>query len=239
MHDTSDINRQIQETKLASLGRLTASIAHEIRNPLGAISHAAQLLKESDSLIAADKRLADIIHVQSNRLNEVVQNVLRLSRKDTITPEVIKLAPWLTAFVKEFSEVNKIGSDIIRINIQPLPLHISIDGNHFHQILWNLCSNAMKYGGRSDGASSIVLHAYVDRELDTAYLDVVDQGPGVESNEIDKLFEPFYTTSTSGTGLGLYISRDLCISNGGDLTYVNSQHGGGCFRIRFANYQDN
>lgn len=233
LSDTSELNRQVQDSKLASLGRLTASIAHEIRNPLGAISHAAQLLEESDTLNDDNKRLADIIHIQSNRLNEVVQNVLRLSRKDSISLENIELKSWLDEFIKEFGEVHALSANWNQIQINPNTLTVFFDVNHLHQILWNLCANAIKYAASSQSSSIITAKGYIDNTSETKYLDIIDTGPGVVLADQDKLFEPFYTTSTTGTGLGLYISRELCLSNGGELNYVALSDGGSCFRIRF------
>lgn len=236
LNDTSEISQQVQQSKLASLGRLTASISHEIRNPLGAISHAAQLLEESESLSSADKRLADIIHIQSNRLNQIIQNVLRLSRKDEVTLEAVNLLEWLTAFTQEFGEINKLAIDWHQNEVNPASLHVLIDSRHLHQILWNLCSNAIKYGEQQNQPIQIKLSAYLDQRRNTAYLDVIDNGTGVELIDQEKLFEPFYTTSITGTGLGLYISRELCLSNGGDLTYSNSPPTGSCFKIRFPQF---
>ena len=233
LSDTSEINRQVQDSKLASLGRLTASIAHEIRNPLGAISHAAQLLEESDTLHHDDKRLADIIHVQSNRLNEVIQNVLRLSRKDSLSLESIDLLNWLDDFVNEFGEVHPLHSDWCKIEITPATLTVFFDVNHLHQILWNLCSNAIKYAASDQSTPIVAIKGYKDKTSATKYLDIIDNGPGISATDQDKLFEPFYTTSSTGTGLGLYISRELCLSNGGELSYIANPNGGSCFRIRF------
>lgn len=238
LSDTSEINRQVQDSKLASLGRLTASIAHEIRNPLGAISHAAQLLEESDSLNDDNKRLADIIHVQSNRLNEVIQNVLRLSRKDNPSQESIGLSSWLDQFVCEFGEVHSLKAGWSRIEINPKALAVFFDINHLHQILWNLCGNAIKYATAHESMPKIIMQGYADDSTRTKYLDIIDSGPGISVADRDKLFEPFYTTSSTGTGLGLYISRELCLSNGGELTYIAVPSGGSCFRIRFPRHPD-
>ena len=232
--DTSDLNRHIQESKLASLGRLTASIAHEIRNPLGAISHAAQLLDESDSLSTSDKRLAGIIQDQSTRLNQIIESVLRLSRKDSATIEQLTLKPWIENFIKEFNEFNNIQSNVFNLTFKPEDITVLTDINHLHQVLWNLCSNAVKYANNKDNDLAITLSAYTNKTINVNYLDIIDTGPGIKSTEQEKLFEPFYTTSNTGTGLGLYISRELCLSYGGDLTYSATAKGGSCFRIRFA-----
>jgi len=234
LSDTSDLDRQIQETKLASLGRLTASIAHEIRNPLGAISHAAQLLDESDNLSSDNKRLANIIHDQTNRLNTIIESVLSLSRKQELKLEPIELLNWSEKFITEFREFNQLEANWCSLLISK-ELNISSDSNYLHQILWNICSNAIKYAGNSEQQAKIILKGYTNANNDISYLDVIDNGPGVNKKDQEKLFEPFYTTSDTGTGLGLYISRELSLSLGGDLTYINTQLSGSCFRIRFTN----
>lgn len=234
LSDTSELNRQIQESKLASLGRLTASIAHEIRNPLGAISHAAQLMGESDKLTPENKRLANIIHDQSGRLNKIIESVLRLSRKDSASLEALMLKPWLEKFIKEFSEINELPGNWYDLQINHEELTVSTDANHLHQVLWNLCMNAIKYANPNNNSPIVMLVAHTNTTTHTHYLDIIDKGPGISRSEQEKLFEPFYTTSNTGTGLGLYISRELCLSSGGDLSYITSRQGGSCFRIRFA-----
>ena len=233
LSDNTEVERQVQETKLASLGRLTASIAHEIRNPLGAISHAAQLLDESSELQQPDKRLATIVQDQSIRLNNIINNILRLSRREKAKPENIELRPWLTKFIEEFVRTNDIQKDSISMKISPPDGYISIDPNHLHQVLWNLCKNAKKYGLINGSEVKIQLAAKIGANSAPSYLDVIDLGPGVKKEHETKLFEPFFTTSESGTGLGLYLSKELCKNNGGDLRYFNGQNGGSCFRIEF------
>ncbi|MFK7795615.1 MAG: PAS domain-containing sensor histidine kinase [Gammaproteobacteria bacterium] len=235
--DSSDLNRHIQDSKLASLGRLTASIAHEIRNPLGAISHAAQLLDESDNLSTDDKRLSNIIHDQTKRLNKIIESVLRLSRKESATVELVTLKPWLNNFLKEFKEFNVVKKNWCEIDIAHNNIAVYTDTNHLHQVLWNLCTNAVKYAANKENELTVTLKAYTDKSSNTSYLDIIDTGPGISPIEQEKLFEPFYTTSTTGTGLGLYISRELCLSYGGDLIYINTAETGSCFRIRFAQKQ--
>lgn len=237
LEDAAELNRRIQETKLASLGRLTASIAHEIRNPLGAISHAAQLLNESPELDKPDRRLVGIVTDQSKRMNEIIQNILQLSRKEQPKQELIPLADWLAHFIEEFSRVQSVPRDWAALSVTPDDLEVLIDPNHLHQVLWNLCANAIKYGTQADTAPAIDLNAADSADIGSPHLDVVDHGPGIEPDAQANLFEPFYTTSTTGTGLGLYISRQLCQNNGGELSYHNNESGGSCFRIQFPRHQ--
>ena len=236
--DNTDIDRQVQETKLASLGRLTASIAHEIRNPLGAISHAAQLLDESNELQQADRRLATIIQDQSLRLNNIINNVLRLSRREKAKPEDIALRTWLTNFIEEFSRTNDIPKNWLSMKIAPADSIVSIDPNHLHQVMWNLCKNAKKYGANGSEEVKIQIIANLTEGELLPYIDVIDFGPGIDEEYQAQLFEPFFTTSDTGTGLGLYLSRELCKNNGGDLRYIRMEDGGSCFRIELSSKLD-
>jgi two-component system sensor histidine kinase PilS (NtrC family) len=233
LNDNTEVDKQVQETKLASLGRLTASIAHEIRNPLGAISHAAQLLDESEELHKADKRLATIIQDQSIRLNNIINNVLRLSRREKAKPEKIELKIWLRKFLEEFSRTNDLQNDWVSVKITPADGTVMMDPNNLHQVLWNLCKNAKKHGVKNDEDFRVQLLANTSHPEEPPYLDVIDNGPGISPDNLSQLFEPFFTTSDTGTGLGLYLSRELCKNNGGDLRYIEPPEGGSCFRIEF------
>ena len=235
LQDSSSLSQQLQQMKLASLGRLTASIAHEIRNPLGAISHAAQLLEESPKLEKDDIRLTEIIQDHSRRMNTIVENVLQLSRREQSHPKEIVLEKWLGNFVHEFCLSENLDPDRLSVEIHPQNTVILMDSNHFHQILWNLCCNAIKYGSRKSSESSIILRGGISNETKMPYLDVIDFGPGVQTDLTQIIFEPFHTTSTEGTGLGLYIARELCECNNARLSYVDITTAGGCFRISFPN----
>ena len=233
LNDNTEVDKQVQETKLASLGRLTASIAHEIRNPLGAISHAAQLLDESSELQKADKRLATIIQDQSVRLNNIINNVLRLSRREKSKPEVIELNIWLKKFIEEFTRTNDLQTTWVSVTTTPLDGTVVMDANNLHQVLWNLCKNANKYGVEPGQNVHVQLIANCNHPDSVPYLDIIDNGPGISMEHQTQLFEPFFTTSDTGTGLGLYLSRELCKNNGGDLRYIDKPESGSCFRIEF------
>ena len=230
LNDMAELSRQFQQVKLAALGRLTASIAHEIRNPLGAISHAAQLLKESSEITPADTRLADIIHVQAKRMNTLILDMLRLSRKEAPAPSTLVLRDWLKGFVHDFGATQRLDNAWASIAVMPKTLTIFMDPNHLHQVLWNLCYNAHHHGRDAQGTLKVRLVGGIDSR--TLYLEIRDTGPGVPETRQDKLFEPFFTTSAQGTGLGLYIARELLEHNGGALSY-RPDPSGGCFRIEF------
>ena len=233
LESTEESRRMAQQLKLASLGRLTASIAHEIRNPLGAISHAAQLLEESPDLAAADQRLVHIIMQHSERMNTVIRNILRLSRSDATQAEDLELLPWLRDFVAEFTHHHGFPAERIRLRIEPEDTRIRFDPAQLHQILWNLCSNAKKHACDPHQETCVVLQGGHD-DHDRPYLDVIDNGPGIPPEVQEHLFEPFFTTRAEGVGLGLYIAREMCQNNLAEIEYIPMPMGGSCFRILFA-----
>lgn len=232
IEDSTEIQRQAQQLKLAGLGRLSASIAHEIRNPLGAISHAAQLLKESQNLDKGDRRLTEIVQDHCLRLNNVIENVLQMSRRKTAEPKTLVLDEWLSKFVDEF-EAGLEEEARINVEVEPRDITVDIDPLHLSQALGNLCQNGLRYSAKQIGESKIELKASIDAKTGSPYIEVLDFGPGVDEEQESNLFEPFYTTEATGTGLGLYLSKELCEANNARLSYHKSGDGGSCFRISF------
>lgn len=233
LDDSSLLSQQAQQLKLASLGRLTAGIAHEIRNPLGAISHAAQLLYESPNLDAADQRLTQIIQDQSRRMNTVIENVLQLSRQRQAEPQWLDLKSWLNSFVSEFRS-NAAPHRALHLTTKGRNLHTRMDPDQLNQVLMNLVENGMRYSKKLNPQSQVWLHLYRHPKTALPTLEVHDDGPGVPLAEQHSIFEPFFTTENKGTGLGLYISRELCESNQARLDFTPRDSGGSCFRITFA-----
>lgn len=232
VEDTRHMSQRAQQLKLASLGHLTASIAHEVRNPLGAISHAAQLLGESDELPEADRRLAAIIQNHSLRVNRIIENVLQLSRRQASLPERRDLREWLGRFVQQYSQTH--GRPVlIELHLPAEPLPVYVDFSQLEQVLGNLCSNGLRYSEKATGKPRITLHAYRHEKLDIPCLDVIDYGEGIPEHDRQNVFEPFYTTDSSGTGLGLYIARELCLANQASLDYKRTPEGLSCFQISF------
>lgn len=234
LEDNIALTQQAQQLKLASLGRLTASIAHEIRNPLGAISHAGQLLAESTEVHRNDKRLTEIISQQSKRLDKIVDNVMQLGQRNTIHSETINLNEWLEQIKYEFCQNMSIDEDYVQIINNTKPPMIFFDPSHLHQIVWNLLSNSLRHGRDNSDTTQIELRTLYENNEYMPILEVADHGSGVDKTLIDKIFEPFFTTSNSGTGLGLYICRELCANNHARLSYVAEDKQGACFRIHFA-----
>lgn len=233
LEDITERGKLLQDIKLASLGRLTASIAHEIRNPLGAISHAGQLLSESSTLDQSDRRLVEIIEKQSRRMNRLIADILSLSKRRNDNAARVELHTWLPEIIEDFTQQNDDASDV-DITLEVEPCAAMVDTNLLHQVLWNLLSNALKYAEPGDRNTALKLTISLSPSIDHkfAQIDVLDNGEALEEHTANHLFEPFFTTSAEGTGLGLYLSRELCQSSGGALTYLKTEEGRNCFRIR-------
>jgi two-component system sensor histidine kinase PilS (NtrC family) len=236
LEDTSVVAARVQQSKLASLGRLSASIAHEIRNPVGAMSHAGQLLRESPALGPDDRHLTDIIEKNAVRVSQIIDNVLQLSRKDSTRQERIDLSAWLATFIGEFSATLQLDPGRVQLVAQGPGPEVQFDPSHLHQVLWNLCDNALKHG-TGGGEAPIVLRAGRIASTDRPYLEVTDRGAGIDPSQAERIFEPFFTNGAGGTGLGLFISRELCQTNGALLAYEARAGGGSTFRIIFADPQ--
>lgn len=220
LEDLSRIQQQAQQLKLASLGRLTANIAHEIRNPLSAINHATELLLEEPGMrTPTQSRMLQIIHDNSQRLDRMVQDVLKLNRRDQALREHFNLVEFLRKFTSEFCEIEKAPPGVIEIRVEDGEPVVSFDRSHLNQVMWNLCRNALRYCQKQPG--SIVLGVRPGPRQGTIELTISDDGAGIAESLRGHLFEPFFTTASSGTGLGLYISREICEANGASLEYVD------------------
>ncbi len=227
LEDLSRLQEQAQQLKLAALGRLTANIAHEIRNPLSAISHASELLLE-DSTGTSQERLLHIIQDNSRRLDRMVRDVLELSRRDRVRPETIRLAAFLPAFIDEFAQNEKIPAASFALQVHEAS-EITFDRVHLQQVLWNLLRNSWRHSRQREGS----VRVEVGRQANRVELHVIDDGEGVPMHLRQQLFEPFFTTYSGGIGLGLYIAREMCAANGAILEYVElpAEGGGADFRM--------
>ncbi len=228
LEDLSRIQAQVQQMKLASLGRLTANIAHEIRNPLSSISHATELLQEEQNFGDTQLRLLQIIRDNTQRLDRMVQDVLKLNRRDRAHTEIFSLGEYLRTFIEQFCRIEKIPLTIFSLEVEDEYL-ITFDRSHLNQVMWNLCRNALRHCMRQDKSIRLIVNS---GEADSVVeFTVVDDGVGVVASIRGQLFEPFVTTVSSGTGLGLYIARETCEANNATLEYVETD-GGAKFMIR-------
>ena len=226
LDDISTLKDEMQQARLASLGHLTANIAHEIRNPLSAISHAAQLLYENKELAESDSRLSEIIQHHSDRINNIIENVQSISRGSDAIVDRIKLADWFDHFIQEFCQSDN-DLESIDFTISCPEAVIEFDSVHFNRILTNLCQNS-----RIHGDCTKPLHIHVTEQPENQInIEVADEGPGINEQELDKLFEPFYTTSFHGSGLGLYIVNQLCELNDASISVFNNDYQGSSFQL--------
>ncbi len=235
LEDISAISQQAQHLKLASLGRLAASIAHEIRNPLGAISHAGQLLSESASLNEEDSRLTDIVCDQSLRVNKIISNVLQISRRDRTQQTDIALKSWLEEFTTQLVHTHNLTDNDIAVKYGARDITLHMDPGQLHQVLWNLCENALRHSDPSR-QPRLTLSCVPGSQTAAPHIDVINVGASITAETAQHIFEPFFTTEQSGTGLGLYIARELCELNQARLNYIRTPEGS-CFRITFADHR--
>ena len=236
LEDLTALDDRIHQTRLAALGRLSASIAHEIRNPVGAISHAAQLLGEDTNLSDSNRRMSEIIKTNAERVSTIVGNVQQLGRRETTRPERMLLGEWLSDFLQEFINTGGHAPGQLVAELPEPDLEVRVDPSHLRQILWNLCENAFRYSVRSDDDR---IEVRIGRLAGShrPFLEVLDRGPGIDSTISDRIFEPFFTSHASGTGLGLFIARELAQCNRALLVFEPRTGGGSIFRIVFADPQ--
>ena len=227
--DMAVIAQQVQQLKLASLGQFSASIAHELRNPLGIISHAVQLIDDGKRLNDEDSRLNQLIINNCKRMNTVIENVLHVSRRQQAKPDSVELTQFLKQFKHEFCLINACE---IKLNIpQNKPKTIIFDKGHLEQILVILCDNAMQHGRDEDGAVHITIS--LKHQGNRLVLMLCDTGPGIVEALRNDVFEPFFSTVITGNGMGLFIAKDLCEINQTRLSLMDVEQGC-CFAITFS-----
>lgn len=231
LEDSALHNQRLQQGVLASLGRLTASIAHEIRNPLSAVSHAGQLLSESPNLSTQDLRLTAIIQKHCSRMNKIINDILQSSKRQPSNREKLFLDQWLPDYLEAFIVEQGLDKNDFELSFDDTLLYALIDPGHLKQILDNLCLNALKYGAVDKGR--ILLH--ISRNHSNPCIAVLDHGDKLSAETLKHLFEPFFTTSSSGTGLGLYISRELAELNQAKLSYEFTPTEKSCFKLCLSN----
>jgi two-component system, NtrC family, sensor histidine kinase PilS len=231
LEDTSVVTRRARDLAQASLARLSASIAHEIRNPLGALSHAAQLLEESDELSKADRKLVNMMLNHATRMNDIVENVLKLSRRERARIESVNLISWLRKLASDFRRYYKLESGRVGLELPSASIMVLVDASQLGQAVWNLMENALKHAGGDGREVVITLRVSPIRGHREIALDIIDNGPGIPLEKRSQVFEPFFTTHKQGSGLGLYLARQLCDANQAPLEYVQVPNCGACFRI--------
>ncbi|MBJ9422116.1 PAS domain-containing protein [Acinetobacter oleivorans] len=221
LQDAQQINQQAQQLKLAALGQLSASIAHEIRNPLAAIVQANELLKDSD--LEQQNTLRRMIGKQTKRIDSIVQDTLGLASSERTYPIQIEL----NNFIKTLLDEDLLDvKHSIQLKISDSSLKLLFDEKQLRQVLINLVRNALRHNAPDSPHILINIHSQTNK----IYIDVIDYGEGVSKRDISQLFKPFFSTEINGTGLGLYLSHSFCEANHAKLTYVEQKQGA-CFRM--------
>lgn len=230
VNDVTSIRNSMQQAKLASLGHLTASIAHEIRNPLGAISYAAELLRENEDIDESDRRMVEIINQHTLRINHIIEDVLNISRGSSTVQDTVDLAEWINSFITEFCQSGLAKPENFKFENALGNVQIHFDSGHLNQIFTNLCSNARIHG---DSDLPIIIRMFASPGAPIC-VEIADQGPGISNDKLDKIFEPFYTTSHQGSGLGLYIVSQLCELNNAAISAQLNQYNGTSFTLQMS-----
>ncbi|MGJ8618772.1 MAG: sensor histidine kinase [Methylophilaceae bacterium] len=222
IEDWTQMQTQSHQVKLAALGRLTANIAHEIRNPLSSISHANQLLQEDEEASSSTKRMLQIISDNVRRVDQIISDVLELNRRDRTNQEMVHLESFITDFYNQFCAVENISASDFTLNMKQTDATILFDRRHLNQILWNLCKNGWRHSQQIENSLTLRVYTSIKSQI---VLEVTDNGEGISEEVSNHLFEPFFTTEKSGTGLGLYIGKELADANGAHLQYKQTASG--------------
>jgi two-component system sensor histidine kinase PilS (NtrC family) len=231
LDDSRIYSGRAEELTLFTLGRLSASIAHEIRNPLAAISYSTQLLEESKHLPETDRRLLEIIGAQCTRMNGIVQNILGLARQERSQTESVELVAFSRNFVNDYRESHPLETDVLQAVDPGTRVVALVDPQQLHQVLTILVHNALTYGREPRKPALVTVAVRRDIGSGAPIVEVIDRGPGIPPKVAQQIFTAFFTTSDHGTGLGLYIARQLCEANQSVLSFEPVPAGGSCFRI--------
>lgn len=223
LEDLAETEREARNLKLAALGRLTASVAHEIRNPLEAISHAGQLLAESTELSEQNRRLTGIVEHQANRIDTIVKSILQLGKPGSVQRIDLRIEPWLDRFRDTFNAAHNIDN---ALSVESQDLTARVDPDQLNQILVNLCENALRHSRHLTVYPLTTINCFTDPRSGGVTLEISDRGGGVPEDIRDKIFEPFFTTNHYGLGLGLFLARELAENNNGELDYFGSDETG-------------
>ena len=234
LEDNEVISQRAVEMSAHLLANLSGSIAHEIRNPLAAISHAAQLLEESEEIAESDLRLVDIIHTQSSRMNGIVENILQLSRHEKSRPDIFELAPFLTEIAEETRKSLPGIRLTLDINPEEKETLVLFDRSQLHQAVWKLLENANRHARLDAAIPQVILSMKRLQRTGYCVISVEDNGPGIPETNMERIFDPFFTTHKQGSGLGLYIARQLCDINQAELTVDSVINSYSRFHIRLA-----
>jgi signal transduction histidine kinase len=212
--------------RMAALGRLAAGLAHEIRNPLGSIAGSIDLLRSARGLSADDQKLCDIITREAGRLNDLVTDMMDLSRPRQPEPAPVDIAIVAQDVVALATRSGRAVSDVEVLYEGPSALSIRADGAQLRQLVWNLVRNGVQ--ASSPGKPVRVV---LERKAGAAVLSVIDRGVGIDEEARGQLFDAFFTTRSHGTGVGLAVVKRIADQHGFAIEVESGTGQGATFRV--------
>lgn len=216
LRDLREAEAQVRTEKLAAMGRMSAAVAHEIRNPLAAIAQANGLLAE-ELVEPGQQQLVALVSKNTQRLSQIVEEILNLARVQAPSTDWLELDQVAQALVEEWARHTRAGA---RLQWHPAssPAWAAFDGEHLRRVLVNLLDNALRYASARPGSIQVA----TDLPLGQARLQVWSDGAPLDPGVQRHLFEPFFSSESRSSGLGLYICRELCDRHGALITYARS-----------------
>lgn len=216
LEDERSVQARVQQEKLAAMGRMSAGIAHEIRNPLAAMAQATELLAE-DGLPVPQSRLVSIMADNVQRLRRLVDDMLDALPSAAVEARPLEAATLIKACVTEWARTARVPPEMIELVVPPQSLQVLFDPEDLRRVLVNLLENAARHASGQERAVSVELSEDGRNE---AVLTVSNDGPPVAPEVEIHMFEPFFSTRSRGSGLGLYICKELCERHGASIRLV-------------------
>ena len=218
LEDLREMEARVRTEKMAAMGRMSAAVAHEIRNPLAAISQANALLEE-DLKDPAHRQLTGMVRQNAQRLAKIVDEVLNISRAQATSPEqhacVLMLDDTVARVCADWTrQTDSIEQTCLTLDAPSAP--VTFDAEHLRRLMINLLDNALRYASHERGSIEVATR---QSEPDQARLSIWSDGPPLEKTVQTHLFEPFFSSETRSSGLGLYICRELCERYGAAIGY--------------------
>ncbi|MDP3700028.1 MAG: histidine kinase dimerization/phospho-acceptor domain-containing protein [Hylemonella sp.] len=222
LQDLREMEARMRTEKLAAMGRMSAAVAHEIRNPLAAIAQANALLEE-DIQEPRHIRLTQMIRQNAKRLDRIVDDVLNVSRAGhqaaAFDPHTLELNQAVLRICRDWAQQTQ-SSPMLGLHLARTPMPVNFDPEHLHRVLVNLLDNARRYASRQ--ADAIQVHTQLQAS-GQVQLAVWSDGPPMDPSVEQHLFEPFFSSESRSSGLGLYICRELCEGHGATIGYQRAR----------------